>query len=159
MSIKMTSPQEWIKTIIIIIVMTKPMKMVPMMKKMMQPMNMEPVPTQPTKMAPYIPYTSYWQSSSELLTGDNECQCLRWDTGNESRWRDINNGQDRKLHRRQYYRSNHKIHNSRHGKHSIVHWQHIITCWKKEGASRSQEFKMHCMKAVTMKMKMITQAK
>ena len=43
------------KNIIIIIVMTQPMKKSPMTKKTAQPINMSLAPTQPMKMAPYTP--------------------------------------------------------------------------------------------------------
>ena len=51
----MTLPQEWIKTTIIIMVATKPIKKTIIMKKTLQPMKMVPDPTQPMKMEPYIP--------------------------------------------------------------------------------------------------------
>ena len=55
MSIQMTSPQEWIKTIIIIIVMTQPMKTAPIINKTKKSMNMLSAPTQPKNMMPTIP--------------------------------------------------------------------------------------------------------
>ena len=54
MSIYMTSPQEWITTIIIIIVTTHPMRTAPIMKKTKQPIKMAPSPTKPMKTAPTI---------------------------------------------------------------------------------------------------------
>ena len=54
MSICMISPQEWITTIIIIVVTTHPTKTVIITNHMAQPIRMSPVPTQPTKMVPDI---------------------------------------------------------------------------------------------------------
>ena len=51
----MMSLQEWIKTLIIIIVTTQPMKTVPITNKIEQPTKMVPVPTRPTKTEPATP--------------------------------------------------------------------------------------------------------
>ena len=55
MSIHMTSPQQWIIAIIIIIIMTQYMKTTPMTKNMAQPMNMDITSVQPMNTSPTIP--------------------------------------------------------------------------------------------------------
>ena len=55
MSIQMTSPQEWITTIIIIIVTEQPMNTTPIIKKTSKATNMEPELAQPMEMATNTP--------------------------------------------------------------------------------------------------------